>query len=173
MEATQNSSQAQPVQASASGGGALTSVPAPVGYQTSAEGYKKVQEAYDYWTGKLTDTSMQLSYAVIAANWAVFGSANLVLHNRYSKWSIALVLFALVVNVFGSWVLGELHRARAVAAETRSREWNREWEQYKTQNNPYWPFTRSIIAVSKTMRHIKAWFPLIGGALFLVALVRR
>ncbi|SPE27193.1 membrane hypothetical protein [Acidobacteriia bacterium SbA2] len=174
MADTQNISLSpQQVQAPASVVVATIAVPAPVSYESPAEGYKKVQTEYEYWTGKLTDTSMQLSYALIAANWAVFGSANSVLHNRYSKWSIALVLFALGVNLFGSWLLGELHRARAVGAETRSSEWNLEWERYKGQTNPRWPFTRSIIAVGRTMRYIKVWFPLIGGGLFLIALLRR
>ena len=163
----------QPVQAPASVAVTATAVAVPVGYESSAEGYKKVRDEYEYWTGRLTDTSMQLSYAVIAANWAVFGSANLVLHNRYSKWSIALALSALGVNLFGSWLLGELHRARAVGAETRSSEWNLEWERYKDQTNPLWPFTRSIIALASIMRPIKVWFPIIGGGLFLIALLRR
>ena len=165
--------QVQPVQAPASVGVAGTTVPVPVGYESSADGYKKVRDEYEYWTGKLTDTSMQLSYAVIAANWAVFGTANQVLHNRYSKWSIALVLFSLVVNLFGSWLLGELHRSRAVGAETRSVEWKLEWKRYKEHTNPLWPFTRSIIAVATVMRQIKVWFPLAGGGLFLIALLHR
>ena len=170
----QNISQTiQPVQPPASVAVTPTAAAAPVGYQSSAEGYKKVTDAYEYWTGKLTDTSMQLSYGVIAANWTVFGSANQVLHNRYSKWSLALVLFSLGVNLFGSWLLGELNHARAVGAEKRSSEWNVEWERYKNQTNPLWPFTRSIKAIALIMRQIKVWFPLIGGGLFLIALLRR
>jgi len=35
-------------------------------YQSANEALKAVQDDYLYWTEKLTDTSLQLSYAVIA-----------------------------------------------------------------------------------------------------------
>src|SRR5947209_1299855 len=50
-------------------------------YQSPGEALKAVREDYLYWTEKLTDTSLQLSYAVIAANWAVFGSVDKLLSN--------------------------------------------------------------------------------------------
>ena len=47
-----------------------------------------VKESYDYWTGKLTESSFALSLAVIGANWAVFGSVDRVLNNIWSELSI-------------------------------------------------------------------------------------
>jgi hypothetical protein len=54
-------------------------------YETPAAGARALVDAYQYWTGKLTDTSLQMSYAVIAANWAAFGSIDLILKNWWSK----------------------------------------------------------------------------------------
>lgn len=58
-------------------------------YQNPNDALKAVREDYLYWTGKLTDTSWQLSYAIIAANWAVFGSVDKLLGNLWSKLSVS------------------------------------------------------------------------------------
>lgn len=60
-------------------------------YTTSSDAPKAVRDDYHYWTGKLTDSSFQLSLAVIAANWPVFSSASGILCNWWAKLSIALV----------------------------------------------------------------------------------
>jgi hypothetical protein len=67
-------------------------------YQNPNDALKAVREDYLYWTGKLTDTSWQLSYAIIAANWAVFGSVDKLLGNLWSKLSVSLVI------VLSEWV---------------------------------------------------------------------
>lgn len=50
-------------------------------YKDPAQALQTVSSEYAYWSGKLTETSSQLSYALIAANWVVFGSLNGILHS--------------------------------------------------------------------------------------------
>src|ERR1035437_7007423 len=74
-------------------------------YKSPSDALKAVHKDYLYWTGKLSDTSLQLSYALIAANWAAFGSVNGILASFWSKLSVALVIIALGVSVAGAkWV---------------------------------------------------------------------
>lgn len=57
-------------------------------YASPAEALKKVSTEYEYWSGKLTETSLQMCYALIAANWVVFGSMNGSLSNIWTKLSL-------------------------------------------------------------------------------------
>lgn len=45
------------------------------------EGLADVRTDFFYWTGKLTDSSFQLSLALIGANWAAFGSFAKIVNN--------------------------------------------------------------------------------------------
>ena len=54
--------------------------------ETLYEALKKVTSEFEYWSGKLTETSMQMCYALIGANWVVFGWLNGILNNVWAKW---------------------------------------------------------------------------------------
>lgn len=141
-------------------------------YQTPTDALKAVREDYLYWTGKLTDTSIQLSYAVIAANWAVFGSAHQILASFWSKLSVAMVIVALGVNLAGAKCMGELHRSQISDAESDRSRWDAKFAENAGKSDP-WPFTKGIESLGRVMREAKTWLPLIAGILFLIALARR
>ncbi len=141
-------------------------------YQSSNEALKAVRDDYLYWTGRLTDTSIQLSYGVIAANWAVFGSAHEVLTSTWSKLSVGLVIVGLGLSLAGAKWAGELHKARIAYAEADGSRWKAQFEESSAKPDP-WPFTQGIESLGRAMREAKTWLPLIAGVLFLIALVRR
>lgn len=141
-------------------------------YQSPNEALQAVREDYLYWTAKLTDTSLQLSYAVIAANWAAFGSVNELLTSVWSKLSVGLVIVGLGLSLAGAKWMGELHRTRIDYAETNGSRWKAEFTETAGKRDP-WPFTRVIESLGRAMREAKTWLPLIAGVLFLIALVRR
>lgn len=151
---------------------------APVATISTTESlYKSVHEAlqavcddYLYWTGKLTDTSLQLAYAIIAANWAVFGSVDKILKNPWSKLSVALVVIGLGLSVAGAKWMGELHRSRIDYAETDAVRWNAEFQETASKRDP-WPFTGAIESLGRAMREARTWLPLAAGRLFLIALL--
>jgi hypothetical protein len=66
-------------------------------YTSSADGLKAIREDYLYWTGKLTDSSFQLSLGIVAANWAAFGSVQKILSNIWAKTSLGIVIVTLGV----------------------------------------------------------------------------
>jgi hypothetical protein len=141
-------------------------------YESPSDALKAVRDDYLYWTEKLTDTSLQLSFAVIAANWAVFGSVDKLLSNFWSKLSIGLVIFALLLGVFGAKWMGELHRRQVDHAESDLTRWDAEFKANAGKRVP-WPFTSAIEYFGRVMRELKAWLPLLAGIAFLIALIRR
>jgi hypothetical protein len=146
--------------------------PSPAGdlYTTPSEALKEVREEYQYWTAKLTDTSLQLSIAVIAANWAAFSSVNQILASFWSKLSIGLVVVAVGFSLVGAKWMGELHRKRIDYAAANPSRWQAEFKDSAVKSDP-WPFTRRIVWLGGAMRWAKTWLPLTAGLSFLIALV--
>jgi hypothetical protein len=68
-------------------------------YESSTDALKQINEAFDYWSGQITATSLQMCYALIGANWVIFGSVENILHSRYAIVSLLLVLLALAFNM--------------------------------------------------------------------------
>lgn len=141
-------------------------------YQSSREATKAVCDDYHYWTVRLTDTSLQLSFAIIAANWAVFGSVAGVLTSFWSELSVALVIIGLGLSLAGANSMGELLRKRIDYAESNPSRWEAEFKNTAGKRDP-WPLTNAIESVGRGMRAAKAWLPLIAGLSFLIALIRR
>lgn len=139
-------------------------------YADSTDALKAVREDYLYWTGLVTDTSLQLSLAIIAANWAAFGSVQKILSNRWSKYSLGLVIVTLGLNLFGAWCMGELHQKRIDYAADSDR-WEKECAAALSHKGT-WPFTKKIVCLGFSLRIVKTWFPLAAGALFLLALFK-
>jgi hypothetical protein len=148
----------------------MKSISKPKAYYESAnEAVNAVHEGYSYWTGKLTDTSLQLSYAVIAANWAAFGSVDAILRSFWSKLSISLVVIGLGLSVMGAKFMGEWHRRRTEYALSDPARWNTEFAA-SVRKYDSWPFTQKIEFWGRAMREAKTWLPVVAGFLFIVAL---
>lgn len=139
-------------------------------YSDSSEALKAVRDDYHYWTGKLTDSSFELSVAVIAANWAVFGTVDRVLQSPWSRASIAIVVLSLLLSLLGAKIMGEAHRLRIEYAETDPSRWRGEFHATHGSDDP-WPFTRGIVRLGRLLRECKTWLPITGGAAFFLALL--
>jgi hypothetical protein len=138
-------------------------------YADATDGLRAVWQDYLYWTGKLTDSSFELSVGLIAANWAVFGSVQKIVANFWAKTSIALVIITLGISLVGAKVMGDLHRRRINYAGENVERWEKECEAALGHRDP-WPFTKAIERSGRCLREIKTWLPLIAGGCFLVAL---
>lgn len=138
-------------------------------YADASDGLKAVREDYLYWTGKLTDSSFELSVGLIAANWAVFGSVQKIVANVWAKSSIALVILILGISLVGAKAMGDLHRRRINYAGENVDRWEKECAAALGHLGP-WPFTNRIERLGRCLRETKTWLPLIAGGCFLVAL---
>ena len=142
----------------------------PYTYATPAAALEAVHGDFVYWSEKLTDTSLQLSFAVIAANWAVFGSVNRVLGNGWAKYSLFLVLLSLGISLAGSKFMSEMHRECYEYAESDLDRWKSEFDD-SIGKRIAWPFTKTIERLGRVLRECKTWLPIGGGVLFLLALI--
>jgi hypothetical protein len=140
-------------------------------YADGQDALKAVRDDYFYWTGKLTETSVQLSYAILGANWAVFGSIDKILLNFWSKLSVLLIVLSLALGVLGAKAMGEKHLDRIKYAEDDPVRWKAEFAATAGTRDP-WPFTSAIESLGIAMRAAKTWLPLLAGAFFFVALFR-
>jgi len=131
-------------------------------YASSEDALKKVGSEFEYWTGRLTDTSLQMCYALIGANWVIFGTVDGILKNNWAKSSLVLVLLALASNVIGAWVLSESLRKRIAYAESNIERWKKEFE-HSTGQDDAWPFTEGMQNIGFLMRWVKAGFTLASG----------
>lgn len=139
-------------------------------YANPQEALKAVRDDFHYWSAKLTDSSFTLSAAVIGANWAVFNSVDKILGNPWAKWSVAVVIFSLGINLLGVKVMSERLRAQMEHAEEDPKRWSDEFFETLGKNDP-WPYTVDVIQLSRVLRECRTWFPVLGGLLFLTALI--
>ena len=89
----------------------------------------------------------------------------------WAKWSMLLVLVALVINVLGSWILSEVLRRRIDYAEEDYPRWDREFDAAKAKKVP-WPFTKPIDKIGRGMRWIKAGLTIASGVCLIVGALR-
>jgi hypothetical protein len=109
-----------------------------------------------------------LSLAVIGANWAVFGSVDKIRDNIWAELSIAFVILSLGISLIGNGWLGQLLRRRIEYAEKNQVRWRKEYQN--AAKSRYWPSTEKIDRLAERFRFAKIALPVIGGALFLIAL---
>ena len=140
-------------------------------YDSPGDALKKVAEEYGYWSSKLTDASSQMCYALIGANWAIFGGVKGILDEPWSKASMLLVVMALATSIVGSWALTERLRSRVVYGESSPARWEKEFEENSTISSP-WPFTAGIDDIGKKMRTIKGLFTLSAGAALIIGALK-
>lgn len=130
----------------------------------------ELRDYYKGWTAQLTQRSFELSMAVIVANWSVSGGLNNLLLNPWAKASVAVVVIGLAATLLATWKMGELLRAQVKHAATSAAAWEQEWQQFSGRANP-WPFTDTINKLGSFQRLVKAFVPILGGVLFLCALL--
>jgi hypothetical protein len=146
--------------------------PGSAPYASPGEGIRAVRDEFLYWSARVTETSFHLSLAVIAANWAVFGSLQRILANPWSKLSLALVIIGLASSLAGAKWMSELHLHRFDYASSDPGRWNREARDALGRRDP-WPFTPAIERLGRILRESKTWLPLLAGLAFLLALFAR
>jgi hypothetical protein len=144
--------------------------PVPGLYKTPEDALGKVSSEFEYWTGELTETSLQMCYAIIGADWVIFGSVNGILRSPWAKASIVLVMLALGANVIGAWVLSGMLRERISYGEGHSQEWAEQFRQ-AAGKDVAWPFTDAIQNTGQWMRWIKATFTLASGVCLIVGAI--
>lgn len=137
------------------------------GYESPEKALKYVGDEFNYWSGKLTDSSVQLCYALIGANWVVFKSVADIQKSRCAEWSLTVVMLTLALNVITSWLASENMRLRYEYAECDTDRWEKEFHAEKGKRSA-WPFTAFGERLGKATRLIKFLLPLVSGFLLII-----
>lgn len=138
-------------------------------FESSGEASKEVFDNFKNWTSALTARSIQASFAIIAANWAVYGSQQAILANALSKWSLTITLVFLGLNVTATWWMTLLYRRRINFSQADKDRWERQYTQVANRQDP-WPYTKLIERLGECMGVAKAFVPLVAGGLFIASL---
>ncbi len=138
-------------------------------YDKASEGLKDLTEAYNYWSGKLTESSVTFALGLIAANWAVFGAT--LKTTLLPRLSVAFALGTLLVSAVTALVMSQAHDKRHEYAEADPARWNQEFEDVKKaagRTNP-WPYTRRIECIGNWSRWARCLLPVAGCVFFLLS----
>jgi hypothetical protein len=139
-------------------------------YASSTDALKQINEAFDYWSGQITATSLQMCYALIGANWVIFGSVGSILHSRYAIVSLLLVLLAPALNMVSSYALAECMRGRFGYAVSNRKRWEAEFQHEKVESTT-WPYSKWTEEASIATRLIKVILPLASGICLIIGAV--
>lgn len=140
-------------------------------YSSPDAALKAVEGWYNSRTRALAARSVELSYAIIGANWAVFGSTGKLLSSPYAKISIGLTVIFLGLNLGLPRLSAHLLRERYSYAESNPARWAQEFQANKGQAVP-WPSTEAIDNVARILWEARTWMPLIAGGSLLLGIIR-
>jgi hypothetical protein len=141
-------------------------------YSSSQGALEELEEAFNYWSGQVSATSLQLCYALIAAIWLIFGSVKGILGSSCATLALFAVLLALATNLISSYAFAEFSRCRFGYAEKDRRRWETEFQAERNKASK-WPYTPASERASIILRGVKTFLPLFGGVLLIVAAIRK
>jgi hypothetical protein len=141
-------------------------------YESPRKALEEVGGYYKGWSTKLTEASLQMCYALIGANWVVFGSVGKLLESPWAKWSLLMVMVTLASNVAGAWWLSESLRRRFKYAEKNKVQWALEFNENADKESA-WPSTEGIDNTAIFLRHLKALLPIAGGVFLIIGAIRK
>jgi hypothetical protein len=139
-------------------------------HESPRKALEKVSFYFEGRTKKLTETSVQMCYALIGANWVVFGSVGKILQSNYAKASLLFVMLTLGINVIGAWFMSESLRRRFEWAEGHDSEWNAEFNAAKGKRVAF-PFSEMQESLPFWLRQVKGSFALISAVLLIIGAV--
>ena len=139
-------------------------------YESSEDALKELQDAFNYWSGQVTTTSVQMCYAVIGANWVVFGSVGNILASRWAIASLITVLLALTLNMVSSLGFAEWMRCRFDWADRNRRKWDEQFNEEKKKHST-WPYSDAIEKLGIAMRYARVLVPLASGVLLIIGAI--
>jgi hypothetical protein len=141
--------------------------------EESASDYlKQLGQDFNSWAELLTSHSSQACYAIIAANWAVYGKWSDILNHASAKWSILLAVASIGITLFTNWLMAQLHYNQFLYAEKDKGRWEKEYLEYKnrSEDNP-WPYTQSIQNIGAVSRLLKMIVPVTATVAFIHSLI--
>jgi hypothetical protein len=138
-------------------------------YDSSNKALKHLNDDFNAWSSMLSNYGLTMSYAIIAANWAVHGNAKGVLANWCSIVSLLIVFVFLALNLFATHKMSRLLYKRSLYAERDFDRWEKEFSEAQNASSP-WPYTQEIEDYGDRLRSIKLIAPILAAVFFILSL---
>lgn len=138
-------------------------------FKSAGNAASELHDHFGNWTAGLGKYGLQVTFALMAANWAVHGSNAALLQNPWAKWSmvtavayLALLLLSMGTMVRESWLRREY-------ADRDKARWAREFAA--TADGPSaWPYSAAMERLGNIMAVLHVLGPLVSGALLLISI---
>jgi hypothetical protein len=108
--------------------------------------------------------------AVIAGNWAYYGSIAAVMNSAWALASLATIFVSLATSLLASLIMSEMHRDAFYIAESNWDAWEYRFNRYRNAveaRDPF-PATRTIDRLGVFTRIVKAFLPLVAGLMLVI-----
>lgn len=144
-------------------------MPADSRFKEPADGSKELVNYKNDWSLDLSSKSIQASYAIIGAAWAVYGGTNGGFFNN----DLALLAVSLAIAHIGFSLIVQLSMIEMLtnrywSAQRDAVSWKREWEQ-SGEPHSVWPFTSGIQILGRSYHWLKVIFPVTAAILLIIS----
>lgn len=138
-------------------------------FKDAGAGAMAVQDGFDRWTSLLSDRSLHASYAVIAATWAIFGTADRLLGNYWALWAVLLGVIYIGLSLTVNFWVVFLYWLQLKYSQKNPQKWEKE---YQNSGNPesHWPYTKKMDSVPMPYNIIKIVVPGLAIICLIVAI---
>ncbi len=133
-------------------------------FAKAGDGTKDLVEGYNAWTSGLAKHALQVGFALIGANWALYGTQAGILSNGWATSSLFVAIGYLVLQLVLMQLMCILHKRRHDYAEHDRDRWANEYDAAANKKSD-WPFTKGIIRLGKLMTWLNVCVPVLSGAL--------
>ena len=138
--------------------------------EEAKRGKERLVENTNRWNTSLETLSVQLAYAIIAANWAVNASSNSILANFFAKYSIGTAVLFLAINVVFLGINTEIMWHRTNKADRDRKWWSSQARLKLLDSNTSFPFESVSGHLSTSLRWLRLLLPAVSGLLFALSL---
>jgi len=138
-------------------------------YEVPGDATQELYDGFNTWSAGLATHSIHAAYALVAANWAVHGSADAILTNPWAKASLAIVIGLLGFNLLCMGYMTWLYKRRCMYADNDKERWAKEFEDASKRKSA-WPYTNLIQYLGECLRLLRIFAPTAAGFFFILSL---
>ena len=131
-------------------------------YATPADGVKELVEHFHAWTSGLSGYSMQATFALIGANWALHESADAVATDANARLSLVIAVAYLAVRLVLYGLMVWFTWYQLAYAERDKNSWAREFKE-SLQEKGCWPYLPAIHWVGHILHVLNVVGPTLAG----------